>query len=407
VVLDEMFVCVLFMMMVGFPISLGAGSFSGVHFPVQDCFACKSSSLSTNSNLADSYPVDIFYLALAGKAPYLQYGYFWTVPATALAFAEVRNYTVQGKQFTTLDTRIHILSDDDKILSQARALRFESHDVRGLRAQWQEIYANIEACVTAMEYAVTFFRWLVIREVIDAWNTNKKDVLSINRIVVADLDIYFSTNAARFFTQTLSSLLEYNETTPTSTSTSTSSTPWIDLVSEFEKERFEYVDISLGALSLFSPRGLTIFANQLQAIFSASRESSKKYCSHWFPYFSDMEMLIAFAKENNATRSRCLGQYETLPACFQRSMGCTNMRHYRNELKKHAASIYFDGQVVAGWNRTMQVRHQNWRNDFQHLPGRLTIQSSNEVLPYCTLVSYPRVRLKFHRLISKNCSYWY
>jgi hypothetical protein len=177
--------------------------------------------------------------------------------------------------------------------------------------------------------------------------------------MVMDLDAMVTYNAAAFFHHTVASLLKPRICSSNSSYSEdkqpepVNNEEMVEIV-EFADEEFEYVNIGLGSMSLFSVFGLQNFAKDVYYWFNGTAEDVHSRCHAFHPHFSDMILLKGFAKSNPALRSSCLEQYP-LPKCIAHRMGCVPLPNYASIIAQHPhrhALFKFQNRTITKWSST-------------------------------------------------------
>lgn len=353
------------------------------------CDFCANYSENAVIKTSNLPHVDIFYLVIHNKKlEYIYKGHFWVLPAMAMLYS--RPLTTQHPNITNnglRDTRVHIVTDSATILEKARSFRFEAHDIKDyLQMLPSDLPKQIHDGVTSIEYEVTLLRWLIYDLIVTKWNLEAaaKTVLPIQRVIALDLDAMITYNAATFFHNSVDAL----------SSSATSTSPRNQNHHHSEKESgldslsngddFEYINVALGAVSLFSSQGLNLFAKDVFHWFNDTEEVVNKRCRSFHPHFSDMILLSGFIKSNPLRRSSCLETFPSIPCLVQR-MGCVPMHNYKSELINPTglrAVFKYYGKHLPNWNfnETMQFSLSDIEQFGLHFDA--------DSLPFCVMVLY-------------------
>lgn len=304
-----------------------------------------SNSVVSNDNGYMLPPtVDVFYLFLnPGKhTPYITHGYFWILPWIAKNLAREKD----GR----IDTRIHVVSNDDEIVHFAQQYGYHSYNINPYMAEdnhlLSKIRKSLHGTVSPYEYEVTIYRWIVFHRVVESWNNEAKQTEKITRILVLDGDVLLSVNAAQFYHNVLLAFTKPH-----------------DIHDPFIRNKnhddlgYELIGVALGVCNLFSSHGLKSFANFLHSWFAGSTEEVVRRSKDiGGVYFSDMELYKQFIKLDNSTRNGCI-MFEK-ETCFQKLIQCQPEYSIGAFLKEaKTPQFYINGKPVVNdnWQEMLHV----------------------------------------------------
>lgn len=249
--------------------------------------------------------------------------------------------------------RIHVVTDSSAIYSHALEAGFLAHKVVRNETFYNMYSPNhISAMgdaseVIAYEY-YNFYRWVKYSEIVEAWNvgvskTTQQIGMQIENIIAIDADVMFLLNPHKFFFRALHSL------------------------GYTSAEDFDMATISPGAMQLFSVRGLKKYADFIVEWYGRSpmtvsvqmRAISSKYKGRF--HFSDMQMGVYFAFQNQSARSLCF-QFDPslerivqmdrvkVDRCMIEKLECVPTQAYA--LLDQDSIRVADGLIFAGVNET-------------------------------------------------------
>jgi hypothetical protein len=353
---------------------------------VNDSCPCDSTNTlqAGRDFLPSSRTVDIIYMFLRNpKVEYYSKQYFWILPSVAQSFSTVDNET------QTSDTRIHIVTDSADILLRAKSLGYYGHDVNILNSKVTHAYRKlVHDSVSSLEYEVTILRWKYYRMIMNDWNKEYPNS-PMTRIVTLDGDVLMTMNVPAFFDSVIRSL--------TDTSTLSSTERQITA----NQTRFEFINVALGVVGLFSPVGLSAFDEFIDEWYNGTIEEVLKRNYEVASYgkqnfFSDMILQEKFIASNTIMRNRCfeyflstkeqgMSYYEKWRLqpnhqCLLMTLGCIPMSNYRSLLKL-SPFIRF---LIDGTNTPRQVLQS--ASEKRITEYSLSIQAENEKYPYCFMV---------------------
>lgn len=340
----------------------------------------------------DVHPhVDIFYLVINNpQLEYISKGRFWVLPTMAMVYSRlIPNHKQNGVSFNVTrdsnastiidngrDTRVHIVTDHLPIIQQAQKLGLYAHDIKEYLAQLpKHIVKNVHDGTTSVEYEVTFLRWIVFNRIVQQWNGQwapSQSLRPIERILVLDLDAMLTYNAASYFHFSIVALTNASLSEPTS----------------YSPDSFDYVNVALGAISLFSVPGLANFSQEVYSFFDdADAVVVNKRCKAFHPNFSDMMFLKWFIARNPSRRSVCY-EYDPGYQCLLARLGCVPISNYKDMLNHPDRKLEFHvrDESVITW--TKNHPHLS-KLAADHRPPDFHLFADWQHAPVCAIVRYP------------------
>ena len=254
------------------------------------------------------------------------------------------------------NTRIHVFTNDDGIMSTGTELGFFMHDSRTKFAmehrRFHEMYKQNHYSVNNLEYEyLCFFRWHMFRIVVENMNNFVfvgPGEQKIKRVLTIDSDVVLFQNVGEFFDSLANGL---------------------QLVSPTRGDVFDVIVVAHGAVQLWTEQGIIRFSKYVMDWFNRPShvifDIAKQHQSRKRTHFSDMNLIGYFANENATLRNAC-------PVVAAN----TNKRHrdeYGKCLVSHMRCIpngNFDGNMMRD-------------NSIRWIDGRPF--GKDEVYPFCLI----------------------
>jgi len=312
----------------------------------------------SNERIDDTYPtVDVFYYFLDDVEGELlrnrrqRYSYivkrmFWVLPMIARRLG--RNST------SGPDTRIHIVTNSEDIAQCALARGYFAHRVNEHTEKDKHWLPNVKASlagtVSPFEYEITILRWILFSEILTKWNDSHLKAERMTRLLFLDGDVMMMLNAARFFHLALITMTEIDP-----------------MQNSRDKDDFDYELISFGegVCNLFSPHGLSSYANFIRQWFDKDVAMVvKESKSLGGIYFSDMELQRLFTYRNMSSRVNYL-DVSANRMFLTRQLKCAVSNTVEVLHKKTDTHFHFQGRHVnASWAAETMVQTSNYYHDF-------------------------------------------
>eukprot|EP01038_Epipyxis_sp_PR26KG_P008356 gene8356-11303_t len=338
--------------------------------------ACNSGNSNKNKKSQAIYnhlngAVDVFLMVTKStQQTYIEKGLFWISPLI------IKLLSVNQ----TMITRIHIFTDSPNTFVNPNHTAFTHpfylHDINKYKTttdDFFEVYKKYHYSVNSLPYEfLCFNRWNIYANTMLDWNKNQHygyfnqsnnhrnrhhRMAPINRILALDLDILMTMDAATFYMNIIHSL-SYNKIQNNA-----------DDIDNFD-DFYELIVVGLGAIHLYSKRGLLAFSNHVINFFNQPVDIIKQTYKNYGPWFSDMMMTKDWVLENNITRNGC---FELKLRCLWESIDCIPMNTYNEMIKNNHLLFFQNDQLIHNWKDMTN--------------GTLSIRGVNEKLPYCLIVS--------------------
>jgi len=255
-----------------------------------------------NNNDEELVTVDAFYyIAWPEENWYIATGDWWLGPSL-IDFFTNKHINGKSRENTKLLARIHVLTYDDNTIIKGRAAGppfyvYNLSDYQPIYDVFHEMYIPNHMSLNTYHYEfLCFYRWIVYAEVVKNWNiANPNDL--ITRILTMDSDILFMKNVAQLFQSALNS---------------------INFTPNRKKDDFELTVLGLGAIHLWSPKGLQKYSDFIYEWYNDTnvKENIKKALNYnklmGEYHFSDMQLVEVFIEKDNKTRDSCFLHASTL-----------------------------------------------------------------------------------------------
>ncbi|RYG62948.1 hypothetical protein EON64_16890 [archaeon] len=284
------------------------------------------------------------------------------------------NHEINTGHLVQMDTRVHILTDLTHLIRSGTSLgsNFYVHNMSVFAEQTQrffDLYQRTHATVNSVEYEfLCFNRWLLIRNVTERWNSEHTGELSMQRILALDLDVLMTMSAHEFASNVINAL-----SPPLSPPRHLDSQP-----------PFQVAVISLGAVQLFSARGIARFAQYTWEFFARPLLQVQEGLRPYGRFFSDMMLMkeyIVEARGNASLRNACFelwraNEYyqwreQTVNRGLLNALGCVPMSGYREMMAGNELSFFRGDHRLQGGGQDKGLR------------SPLSLRGSRESLPYC------------------------
>lgn len=356
---------------------------------VEQCKQCSSApSLSSPTPASASLIVDVFVvIAKLRKYEHVTGGPFWLTLDVLHKFAKMTKVTLpvstrhNHSQPLSLDTRIHVLTESDDIIQHAQthlSHPYYVHDMRKyaeLTASFYQTYSKTHVSVNSLDYEfLCFNRWHLFSNITETWNQQwypqYKD-FHINYILSLDLDVLMTISAADFVQRIVSAL-------------STSA-------AEEQRHDFEVAVIGLGAINVFTPKGLKSFSKYIQSWYAQSDEEVRKANAKYGRFFSDMMIMKEYLEAVKTTEQRnaCYEYWKASEyyswkedptnKCLLERLGCVPMSGYREMMKGNTIRFYRGKEKLSDAYSLASMAKDGF--------GQVTARGDREELPYCLIVS--------------------
>jgi len=255
--------------------------------------------------------VDVFLFVVTGsqtKQHYIHSGEFWVIPLL------VKEMSFNPKTDSTsdfgdnYDSRIHIITDSTEVFQAGSNFSkpfymYQLKDFDAISAPFKELYAPNHGSVNDLEYEfLCFNRWHIMKHIMIAWNkendqlnaTKHHNHSPMTRILSLDLDVLLLQNAAKFVDNTLRTLV-YSSPLDEEEEGVYSENPQLDV-------DFEVVVIGLGAINIFSQKGLIYFSDFIFSWYNRSKLEIKASTKPYGKFFSDMMIMKEFLIATNSLK---------------------------------------------------------------------------------------------------------
>jgi hypothetical protein len=181
------------------------------------------------------------------------------------------------------------------------------------RHKYIDLITTIKQSVTSFEYEITLYRWRIYADIILKWNADSSSV-PIKRILSLDGDVLMLKNTAEWFNDVLLALTKKEHHFTNNKGVVTVDDSFYDII-----------NISLGAIGLFSERGLLSFASYVDNWFLNATAgthntvfdtvaAAKQDKSRYGKYLSDMMLQREFISLNTTISNNC---YEFMKGIFK------------------------------------------------------------------------------------------
>lgn len=194
----------------------------------------------------------------------------------------------------------------------------------------------------------------------------------IERILALDLDVLMTINPAHFFHNVMHAV-------------SASSSP-----TGGANTKYDYVAITLGAVNLFTNRGLAAYADYIfQFYFNHTDDKIRQVHASYGKFFTDMMMSKEFFVRDTTTRNHCFDYTSNASAqgyknwrlveansCLLQRLGCIPMSNYRG--MKNEPRFYLGAQAMP-----VHTCADGSSSSSDGKRPRLSLRNKDETLPFC------------------------